>query len=89
MREGTKNFKGEFWVGQHVKVDTSWLPGNIKIYCDTGIIRNIKGKFLKSPDLAAINYEVWMDIDKWSNLHGEPMVIAKGENLTPIEEDEK
>jgi hypothetical protein len=64
MRAGKTDFKGEFWVGQRVRVDfTKVMPGvtQATIACNTGVIRSIHGKFLRTPDLAVVTYSVWFD----------------------------
>ena len=63
MREGKTDFKGKFYVGQRVKVALSKIDGVVKdnIACDTGVIRDIHGQFLRTPDLARIVYHVRFD----------------------------
>jgi len=86
MRPGKTNFKNKFWVGQRVRVDFSWLSDlDIDIFCDTGVIKKVVGKFLRIPDLTVIEYSVRMDSCKYSSLKGNDIVRVDGEYLTPLE----
>lgn len=86
MRDGKKNFKGKFWVSQHVRVELSWLPKGVDIFCDTGVIRSIHSKFLRTPNLTVIEYTVRMDKAKWCGLVSlDDIVRVDGEKLTPLD----
>jgi hypothetical protein len=84
MRNGLKDFKGKWYVGQRVKVDLSefdYVPKSRITTDGIGVIQTIRSKFLRTPDLAAILYVVRFDS---GSVCGEEVLRVTGEKLSKV-----
>jgi len=84
MRNNEKNFKGKFYVGQRVKVDLSdfsYVPKSRITTDGKGIIQKINSRFLKTPSLTSIVYEVRFNKGMLCNQN---KILVKGEKLQAL-----
>jgi hypothetical protein len=82
MRNGLKDFKGEWYVGQTVKVDLSefdYVPKSRITTDGVGVIQTIRSKFLRTPDLTVILYVVRFNS---GSVCGESLMRVTGEKLS-------
>lgn len=89
MRDGKKDFKGKFWIGQRVKLDWAGNTGIKKseFATHTGVITKVHSKFLRTPHLTVITYLVRVDGDRiWKRaiVKNSAEFYFDGEYLEPI-----